>query len=260
MQVTFDLKKLASALSKANKGPKQDRPVSYQDYLQFLSKVSGAGSYEALSAVHDKTPKTTKTDKLDSSGWNYVSVWSSGHHVSTPCVVNLDTMEIHEVSSAQPDDDVFGTFEEYVTHKGVTYQVVKELNEMGSVDTDTRSFALASVEDYEKATWTLVDAIENATAFRINGVLCQHTLDGDWHLQVQEVFENHGQGESMAELLNSTIIWHAEGTGSECHERYEFFISAYDLLFATLKVVKNRRTCTVQTEQPERPLVIEILS
>lgn len=239
MQVTFDLKKLASALSKATKGPKQDRPVSYQDYLQFLSKLSGSSSYEAAVA----TPQAAIIPKeRNIVTWTYISNWSSGHLVGTPCQVDLDTREIIDVGIADPDDDVEGLCEEYVHDDGTRYQVVKSYDE-------ERMFALASAEDYEAAIGLISQSIEEASVFKINGINCIYGLDGDWASQIEECFDSLGEGGSIEDALKDVIIWHLEGVDPENHDKYEYFFSAYEILFSTLHKGENgSATLSIPTE------------
>ena len=239
MQVTFDLKKLASALSKATKGPKQDRPVSYQDYLQFLSKLSGSSSYEAAVAK----PLATSVPKERNIGiWTYISKWSSGHLVSTPCQVNLDSREILDVEVAEPDDDVEGLYEEYVRDCDAHYQVVKSYDE-------DRMFAIGSAEDYEAAIETISQSIEEASVFKINGINCIYGLDGDWFNQIEECFDSLGEGGSIEDALKDVIIWHLEGVDPENHDKHEYFFSAYEILFSKLhKGEDGRATLSIPTE------------
>lgn len=239
MQVTFDLKKLASALSKATKGPKQDRPVSYQDYLQFLSKLSGSSSYEAAVA----TPQATIVPKERNIGtWTYISKWSSGHLVSTPCQVDLDTREIIEVGIADPDDDVEGLYKEYVRDCDAHYQVVKSYDE-------DRMFALGSADDYQAAIGLVSQSIEDASVFKINAVNCIYGLDGDWFSQIEECFDALEEGGRVEDALKEVIIWHLEGVDPENHDKYEYFFSAYEVLFSTLhKGEDGSATLSIPTE------------
>lgn len=239
MHVTFDLKKLASALSKATKGPKQGRPVSYQDYLQFLSKLSGSSSYEAAVAK----PLAACVPKARNIGiWTYISKWSSGHLVSTPCQVDLDTREIIEVGIADPDDDVEGLYEEYVRDCDAHYQVVKSYDE-------DRMFALGSADDYQAAIGLVSQSIEEASVFKINAVNCIYGLDGDWFSQIEECFDALEEGGSVEDALKEVIIWHLEGVDPEKHDKYEYFFSAYEILFSTLhKGEDGRSTLSIPTE------------
>lgn len=239
MHVTFDLKKLASALSKATKGRKQDRPVSYQDYLQFLSKLSGSSSYEAAVA----TPQAAIVPKERNIGtWTYISKWSSGHLVSTPCQVDLDTREIVDVGIAEPDNDVEGLYEEYVRNCDAHYQVVKSYD-------GERMFALSSAEDYEAAIGLISQSIEEASVFKINGINCIYGLDGDWFNQIEGCFDSLGEGGSIEDALKDVIIWHLEGVNPENHDKYEYFFSAYEILFSTLhKSEDGRVTLSIPTE------------
>ena len=239
MQVTFDLKKLASALSKATKGPKQDRPVSYQDYLQFLSKLSGASSYEAAVAM---TQAAIVPKERNIGTWTYISKWSSGHLVSTPCQVDLDTREIVDVGIAEPDNDVEGLYEEYVRNCDAHYQVVKSYDE-------ERMFALASAEDYEAAIGLISQSIEEASVFKINGVNCIYGLDGDWFNQIEGCFDSLGEGGSIEDALKDVTIWHLNGVDPESHDKYEYFFSAYEILFSTLhKGEDGSATLSIPTE------------
>jgi len=235
MNVTFDLKSLASALAKMNKLPKEIRPVSYQDYLQSLSKFAGFASYEAFMAAGGRpaSPESVAAALVDAE---YTSVWTSGHTITTPCKLNLETMEVTDVGVADPSDDVEGLFEEHVSYNGTTYYVVHEPDDMAVDVTDRRTFAFHCAEDFEKAVQKQLDAIESARIFQINGIVCQYKLDGDWFDELSSCFDRLDPADDLRDRLQSLIVWQPEGVDQESLDRYEYSFSAYEILFATLKV------------------------
>lgn len=236
MNVTFDLKKLASSLAKMNKLPKENRPVSYQDYLQSLSKIAGFSSYEAFAAGGGQSVSTVAA-AAPLADAEYTSVWTSGHTITTACKLNLETMEITDIGIADPNNDVEGLYEEYVSYNGTKYQAVQE-SEFGNHEAASgRVFAISCLEDFEKAISPVADAMEKAKVFMLQGVPFCTGIDGDWVHEVQDVFRDGVDACSFAEELDQCTIWSPEATHEGRHR--EHYFSAYQLLFSKVKIIAD---------------------
>lgn len=246
MNVTFDLKKLAGALAKMQKRPKNERPCSYQDYLQELSRLAGKSSYEAMYATQntDELPTQAKAEgtlslanAVNSSGnvqnigkGQFISVWDSGHTVSTTCLIDLDTMRVLEVEQAEVNDDVCGLFEQHITFNERRYEVLCFPESTAAETGNDRMFAISCFEDFEKAIAPILNAIGQATYFLIDGIPNGYSVNGDWEHELSERFANKDDVTTFAEILDDYTMWFIDVEHNGEHREYYF--SAMALLFA----------------------------
>lgn len=248
----LNINALARALTDNAKAGK-DGVFRHKGFLDLIAQSQGFANFKAFSAQ----PLTTSVPSQSASAPTEKTVAITLHQkvnhqwVQSPGTLNLNTLAV-----VQSNDALLEAAEvraEYISMGTRLYHVIRH------PQSQVISFALGSFDDYCQAVAPQMAVVADKSVFEFQyGLLSYYGVDGDWHCEVGQVFEDldilEQYGDEFEDCLGEEDIngrlrfcnfWHADCKDID-GELYEFYINPLEWLFVQ---VQDEKTVVLPTQE-----------